>query len=67
MHNGMMQHLKEFHKKFKVGKENQGDKLVVTLSGSKEDVAMLDKKPDAFQVLTSDCCCCGEDKEGGCC
>lgn len=64
MHNGgMMSCCHGFCKKFKITKENKGDKLLVTLAGSKEDVAKLDKKIDAFHVLMEDCC----DEEGGKC
>jgi len=65
MHNlhglGIMKCLKDFHKKFKITKENNGDKLVITFAGSKEDVEKMDKKIDAFHVLAEDCCCGGED------
>ena len=63
-HFGVMQCLKEFHKKFKIIKENKGDKLVITFSGSKQDVEKMDKKIDAFQVLTEDCC---SDEKSDCC
>jgi hypothetical protein len=56
MHLGMMSCLKEFHQKFKISKENQGDKLVITFAGSKQDVEKMDKKIDALKVLTEDCC-----------
>lgn len=52
-----------FHKKFKITKENQGDKLVVTLVGTKDDIEKLDKKIAAFHVLAEDCC--GD--KGSCC
>lgn len=60
-HMGFMRCLKTFHKKFKFFKENKGDKLVITFSGSKEDVDKMDKKIDAFHVLTEGCCEEGED------
>ena len=68
---GMMHCFKELHKSFKVSKENQGEKLVITLSGSKEEISKLDKKIDAISTLTEDCCCSkghGHDEEKqGCC
>ena len=60
---GIMKCLKDFHKKFKITKENKGDKLIIIFSGSKEDVAKMDKKIDAFCVLADDCC----DGENDCC
>lgn len=64
-HGGMMKCLKEFQKKFKITKENQGDKLVITFAGSKADVDKMDKKIDAFRVLAEDCCC--DEKGDSCC
>lgn len=61
----MLRCLKEFHKKFKISKENKGDKLVITFAGSKQDVEKLDKKIDAFHVLTEDCCV--DEKGEACC
>lgn len=55
-HCGAGPHLKEFFKKFKVSKENKGDKLLITLAGAKEDVAKLDKKIDVFHILAEGCC-----------
>jgi hypothetical protein len=64
-HFNMMKCLKEFLVKFKINKENKGDKLVITFSGSKQDVEKMDKKIDAFHVLTEDCCC--DEKSGNSC
>lgn len=43
--------------------ENKGEKLVITIEGDKEKIALVEKKLRAFKTLTSDCCddCC--DKE----
>jgi len=60
-HLGIVRCLKEFHKKFKFSKENKGDKLVLTFSGSKQDVDKMDRKIDAFHVLTEDCCDGGDE------
>jgi hypothetical protein len=46
---------------FEISKENKGDKLIVTFSGDKNDIKKLEKKLDAFQTLTGDCC------KDGCC
>lgn len=64
-HFGIMNCLKTIHKKFKITKENKGDKLVITFSGSKDDVAKYDKKLDAMVTLAEDCCC-GTDEESCC-
>jgi hypothetical protein len=39
--------------------ENQGDKLVITLSGDKEVIAKVEKKMKAMREL----CECGEDSK----
>ena len=65
MHLGMMKCLKEFHKKFKISKENKGDKLIITFAGSKQDVDKMDKKIDALKVLTEDGC--NDESGDGCC
>lgn len=61
-HMGMMSHFKKWHEKFKISKELKGDKLTITFSGKKEDVAKLDKKIGAMHIMMEDCC-----EEGGCC
>ena len=64
-HAGLMRHCCGLKDKFKFSKENQGDKLVITLTGDKKDVETLDKKIDAAHVLMGDCC---TDKDGkNCC
>jgi len=60
----MIKCLKDCLKKFKISKENKGDKLVITFAGAKEDVEKMDKKIDAFHVLMDGCC---DDKDGDCC
>ncbi len=59
---GFMSHFKKWHEKFKISKELKGDKLTVTFSGKKNDVAKLDRKIDAMHVMMEDCC-----EEGSCC
>jgi translation initiation factor 1 (eIF-1/SUI1) len=57
MHN-MMEHLKDV----KVEIENQGGKLVITLSGEPEKLQKLEKKLKALHELCGDgecgCACC---------
>jgi len=56
-----LKHLKDV----KVTMMNKGEELVITVKGSKEAVANLEKKLGAMKELCGDCCC-GEEK-GGCC
>jgi len=57
MHN----HFKELFKDLEFKMENQGDKLVITVSGEKEQLKTVEKKLNAMKEL-----CCG-DGEDGCC
>lgn len=47
-------------KDLKCKMENQGEKLVITISGKKEDIATVEKKLTALHTL----CCSGAE---GCC
>jgi len=55
-------HMKKLFDGMDVDMKNQGDKLVITVSGDKEKVATLEKKLSAVKEL----CDCG-DEECGCC
>lgn len=57
LHSGLMRHCMEIKEKFKISKENKGDKLIITFAGDKKDVENLDKKIDAAHTLMEDCCC----------
>jgi hypothetical protein len=48
---GMM----HFCKDLDCSMENQGDKLVITIKGDKEKIAVVEKKLKALKEL---CCCC---------
>ncbi|MFC1655603.1 hypothetical protein ACFL3C_01925 [Patescibacteria group bacterium] len=47
---------KEFFKDIKHDMVNEGDKLVITISGDKDKLAKIEKKIKAFHTL-----CCGDD------
>ena len=54
--------MNEFLKKFKIDAQNEGEKFVVTFSGSKQDVTDLEEKYKALKTLG--CCdegCCDDD------
>jgi len=63
----MHKHFASFLTKFDHQIENQGDKLVITLSGDKEELKKMEKALKALHELHEVCQdggdCCG----GGCC
>ncbi len=58
----MGMHFGHFCKDLECEIENQGGKLVITLSGDAEKIAMVERKLKALKEL----CHCGEEG-GGCC
>ncbi len=54
-------HFKDLFKDLDVKMENQGEKLIITVSGDKEQIKTVEKKLNAVKEL-----CC-DDNEGGCC
>lgn len=55
-------HFKSLFKDLDVKMENQGDKLVITIKGDKEQLKTVEKKLNAVQEL-----CCGGEGECNCC
>ncbi|MDD4412537.1 MAG: hypothetical protein PHR00_02735 [Patescibacteria group bacterium] len=55
-HSGFLCHCQGIKEKFKISKENLGDKLVITFTGDKKNVEILDKKIDAAHTLMEGCC-----------
>lgn len=53
----------KFMKGLKHDIKNQGEELIITVKGNKEQIAKLEKKLQAIMTLTSDCCpdCCSEE------
>lgn len=43
--------------------ENKGDEILISIKGDKEKLSVVEKKLKALKEL----CCCGHDKESGCC
>ena len=54
-------HFKDLFKDLDVKMENQGDKLVITVSGDKEKLKSVEKKFNAIKEL-----CCSDDEDGYC-
>jgi len=63
-HPSFLCHCQGIKEKFKISKENLGDKLVITFAGNKSDVATLEKKLEAAHTLMEGCC---EDADGKSC
>jgi hypothetical protein len=56
-------HFREMLKDLDFKMENQGKKLVITVSGEEEKLKTVEKKLNALKELCSGeegCCCCGE-------
>ncbi len=52
---GMFYFLKQFEHTI----DNQGESLVITIKGEKEEIAKLERKLKAMHELMDDCeCCC---------
>jgi hypothetical protein len=54
-------HFNKLFEGVEVGMENKGEKLLITLTGTKEKVAVIEKKLNAMKEL----CSCGDDCKGG--
>jgi len=63
----MHKHFASFFKKFDHKIDNQGDKLVITLSGEKEELQKLEKALNALHDLHEVCEDCDDCCGGGCC
>lgn len=59
----MMGMMKHFCKDLDCEMENQGEKLVITIKGDKEKIAIVEKKLKALKEL----CCCDCESEKCCC
>jgi hypothetical protein len=55
-------HFKELCKDIDIKMENQGEKIVITLSGDKEKLETVEKKLNAIKEL-----CCSDDDCCDCC
>jgi len=54
-------HMNKLFEGLEVGMENKGEKLLITVSGDKEKIKILEKKLNAIKELCSDeegCCSC---------
>jgi hypothetical protein len=63
MHGHFLSFLKNLDHEIK----NEGDKLVITLKGDRDELVKLEKVLRAMKDLHEACDCDGEDCHGGCC